>query len=167
MLVILFSVDFILFAHYYLVHYPKTSWRWWHVGYKQLMVQIPDLTAQYDKIFINNTYEPSLIRFLFYTRFPPALFHPQFRTDKPVDNIYPGYNGFSLADKFFFGDFTGEALKQGLPEYISSDSLYLISQRENIPGDWDWRTSGPAGIKIISATADPSGVPLLYLISRY
>ncbi|KKU98375.1 hypothetical protein A2701_03785 [Candidatus Amesbacteria bacterium RIFCSPHIGHO2_01_FULL_47_34] len=167
MLVILFSVDFILFAHYYLVHYPKTSWRWWHVGYKQLMVQIPDLTAQYDKIFINNTYEPSLIRFLFYTRFPPALFHSQFRTDKPVDNIYPGYNGFSLADKFFFGDFTGEALKQGLPEYISSDSLYLISQRENIPGDWDWRTSGPAGIKIISATADPSGVPLLYLISRY
>src|SRR3989344_3587118 len=41
LLLLLFTLHFSQVAHYYLVHYPTVSWRWWHVGYKSAMREIP------------------------------------------------------------------------------------------------------------------------------
>lgn len=159
------ALQFVFVAHYYLVHYPAESWRWWHVGFKSIMRQIPDHSATFSRVFINNTYEPALIRFLFYTRFPPAEFHRQFTGDEPSPNIVSGYDGFALGSKYYFGSFSAE-VKTKLEDYLLPDSLYLVSQRDDIPGDWDWRSSPPAGVRVIGASVDPGNHPLLYLVTR-
>lgn len=155
--------EFIWVSHYYLVNYPKSSWRWWSVGFKAILTDLP---TTYDHVFINNTYEPSLIRFLFYTRYSPAKFHAEFTGDQPQKNLYPQYDGFSLTDKYIFGSFTDQAHNQGLTRYLLPGSLYIISQRDDLPGDWDWRTSPPAGVKVISTSTNAYNQPVLYQVIR-
>lgn len=166
----LFSIIFFIYfswvANYYLFLYPKLSWRWWHVGYKTAYHQLDHLQSSYSRIFINNTYEPSLIRFLFYTRYPPAQFQKQFVIDQPKPNIVPGYTGFSLADRYFFGTFTPLAAKEGLANHLLPNSLYVISQRDDIAGDWDWRLTPPVGVKVLFTSVNPDNQPILYLITK-
>lgn len=156
---LLFAFQFIWTAHYYIVHYPVSSWRWWDVGYKGAMLKLNELSPNYSRVFINNTYEPSLIRFLFWTGYSPEKFHQQFTIDQPQKNIVPNYDGFSLDDKYFFGSFSKSVT-------LLPNSLYLISQRDDVGGDWDWRKSPPDGVKVLYASTNPDGFPILYLITK-
>lgn len=161
----LFSVHFFGVAAYYIYVYPSASWRWWPTGYSQIMSDLRAVSPQYSHVFINNTYEPSLVRFLFWTNYSPQKFHQEFVLDQPHDQIAPGYQGFSLGDKYYFGDFQtkngGEYFNQ-----LASDSVYLISQRDNVPGNWDWSQTPPAGVKVVSTVKTPLGDPLFYLIAK-
>ncbi len=158
----LFVFQFAWVAHYYLIHYSQDSWRWWHVGYKSAMQQLAGQADNYGRVFINNSYEPSLIRFLFWTAYPPAKFHSQFVIDQPQDNIAPNYNGFSLDGKYFFGNFN----KSNWTEFLLPNSLYLISQRDNVAGDWDWRKTPPDNIRVLHASTNAFDSPILYLITK-
>ncbi|OGC97290.1 hypothetical protein A2W16_01020 [Candidatus Amesbacteria bacterium RBG_16_48_31] len=162
LLLLLFTLHFSQVAHYYLVHYPTVSWRWWHVGYKSAMREINRLAPDYPRVFINSTYEPSLIRFLFYSAYPPADFHRQFSLDQPLTEIQPGYSGFPLGEKYFFGTFTAPPAQ----DYLLPDSLYLISQRDDVPGDWDWRTDPPQNIQVLNTVTNPDHLPIFYLVTR-
>ncbi|KKU03488.1 MAG: hypothetical protein UX99_C0005G0018 [Candidatus Amesbacteria bacterium GW2011_GWB1_47_26] len=162
LLVLLFTVYIAWLGHYYVAHYAKSSWRWWHVGFEQAMVQLNKLSPQYSRVFINNTYEPSLIRFLFWTNYSPAKFHRQFTVDQPQDNIVPNYNGFSLDGKYFFGNFN----KSNWTEFLLPNSLYLISQRDNVAGDWDWRRTPPDNIRVLFTSTNAYDQPVLYLITK-
>lgn len=162
----LIIVQFIYIGHYYVVRYPKESWRWWHVGYKKIMTDVYKNQSMYSRVFINNSYEPSLIRYLFYTKYSPKKFHKEFLIDQPTNNIVPGYDGFTLGDNIFFGSFNKESQKVGIQNSLLPESLYVISQRDDVPGDWDWRISPPAGIKVISTTTNPDNIPLFYLITK-
>lgn len=161
-LLVLFSVHLFGIAMYYVYVYPKSSWRWWPTGYSQVMADLKKLSPDYSRVFINNTYEPSLIRFLFWTNYSPADFHNNFTLDQSVDNIVEGFNGFSLGNKYYFGDFNKNV---EFADSLSAGSLYLISQRDNVPGDWDWSQSPPATVKVLSKVTDPYGQPLFYLIT--
>lgn len=159
---LILSVEILFVGHYYLDHYPKDSWRWWHVGYQQMFASLP---SGYSRYFINNTYEPSLIRYLFYTSYSPARFQMLFSGDKPLDSVAPHYNGFTLDGHVFFGTFAADPNKP-FWDTLLPDSVYVVSQRDNVPGNWDWRTSPPAGIKLISTIANPFNEPIFYVIAK-
>lgn len=159
LLLLLITANYVWFAHFYLIHYSKSSWRWWHVGYKSSLQELSQQSDGYSRVFINNTYEPSLIRFLFWTKYPPAKFHRQFTIDQPQKDIVPNYDGFSLDGKYFFGSFS-----KGIS--LLPNSLYLISQRDDVGGDWDWRKSPPENIKVLSTSTNLYDQPIFYLITK-
>ena len=159
---------FVLFTTglYYWVDYPKSSWVWWQYGFKDSLTQAARHSSDYSRVFINNTYEPALIRFLFWSAYPPAKFHSAFRLDQEIPEIMPNYNGFSLGNKFFFGQFSVSAQKEGISRFFLPGALYLISQRDDVGGNWDWRTSPPAGGRVFHTTLTPPSAPLFYLVTR-
>ncbi len=159
------AFQFIDAGNYYIFHYPKITWRWWHVGFKTAIEEIVRLSPDYSQVFINNTYEPSLIRFLFYSSYPPSQFQKNFTLDQPKADISPNYYGFFLDPKYFFGTFTFPPNKS-LPDVIKSENLYLVSQRDDIPGNWDWRTTAPGGVKVLFTSTNPLGDPVFYLITK-
>lgn len=159
-LIILFQ--FVWVSHYYLNHYPGDSWRWWHIGYRDTLTHLVQLDGQYNRIYINNTYEPALIRFLFYTKYDPARFQQKFQGDKPQMGLTPQYDGFILDERYVFGTFSAP-YRGEIDRILVSDSLYMISQREEVPGNWDWELNPPSGVKVLYVYRDPSGNPLFYL----
>ena len=163
--ILLIGGQFIWAYHYYQVHYPVRSWRWWQTGFRQVLSSPALFDPQYSRVFINNTYEPSLIRFLFYSSYSPEKFHRNFTLDQPQAGIVPNYDGFSLDGRFFFGTFTKEAHER-LADFLMPNSLYVLSQRDDLPGNWDWRTSAPPGIKVHAVSTDPYDNPILYLVSK-
>lgn len=163
---IIFLVSFAWVGIYYFTDYPRLSWVWWHVGYKDIMTQLPKLAQGYSHVFINNTYEPSLVRFLFWTKYDPARFQQEFTLDQSINAVAPDYDGFSLGDKYFFGQFSQNAIEAGITNSIKSGDLYLISQREDVAGDWDWRVSPPQEIKVLHTSTNPVNQPLMYLITK-
>jgi len=165
-LLILSLLNFVHVGEYYLVHYPKISWRFWHYGYRQAFTELQKLAPDYSRVYINNTYEPALIRFLFYFRYPPAEFHQEFTVDQPVNNLVPFYNGFSLGSKYVFGSFDGTINKNNLGSYLQPQALYFISQQNEVPAGEDWRTNKPAGIKVLSTITNPYDAPLFYLVTK-
>lgn len=163
LLIGIFSVHIFGIASYYLYVYPKASWRWWPVGYAKIMSDLKTYAPKYSRVYINNTYEPGLTRFLFWTDYSPDEFHRNFVLDQSIDNISPGYNGFKLGDKYYFGDFPKNI---NLTDSLAPDNLYLISQRENVPGNWDWSVTPPASVSVLSTVRNPYGDPLFYLITK-
>lgn len=155
--------NFVYLAHFYLVHYPKLSWRWWQVGYAEAFSNLPQ---NYSKIFINNTYEPSLIRFLFYTKYDPRLFQQQFTLDQSKKNIAHNYDGFTLGEKYIFGTFSENVSKYNLGSFVEPNALYFISARDEIPLGVDWTKDKPAGVKILSEINSPENTHLFYLVTK-
>jgi len=158
----LISIQLVWAGYYYWTYYPRVSQRWWQVGFKDAFVKLSEISPQYSRVFINNTYEPSLIRFLFWTNYPPKQFHRQFIVDQPQDNIVPNYNGFSLDGKYFFGNFN----KSNWTEFLLPNSLYVISQRDNVAGNWDWRVSPPDNIQVLFTSTAWDDSPIFYLVTR-
>ncbi len=148
------------YFHRYYFHYPVESWRWWQVGYKEGMSFIAQNQNNYEKILINNTYEPALIRFLFYTKYDPAKFHQEFGDDKPQKQILPGFDGFSLENKFFFGTKT-----INFDQILDSKTLYLASHRDETSQTQDFRKSPPAGVKVLKTITNPFDEPIFYLLT--
>jgi hypothetical protein len=162
---VVISFQFADTADYYFFRYTKNTWRWWHVGFKSAMTELVRLAPGYQQIFINNTYEPSLIRFLFYASYPPRQFQDNFITDKPRADISPGYYGFFLLPKYLFGTFTPPANKS-LIDVMQPGNLYLVSQRDEVPGDADWRKDPPGGISVLYTSVNPFNQPIFYLVTR-
>ncbi len=161
---IIFCYQFGWYTHYYYVHYPTASWRWWHVGFSKTFTEVSKIQDQYTRVFINNTYEPALIRYLFYSEYDPKRFHQTFSNDQPQTNILKGYDGFTLDNKIFFGTFHDKG--GDIQNKLSPRSLYILSQRDDVGGNWDWRKSPPAGIKVIDTITDPYNDPIFYLIKK-
>ncbi|MDP3888602.1 MAG: glycosyltransferase family 39 protein [bacterium] len=157
---VLLVIQVSFFLHQYLFHYNQESWIWWQVGYKEPMTYIADHGSEYDRIFLNNS-EPSLVRFLFWTKYDPVRFQRLFTGDQGQQNILPGFDGFKL-DKYYFGTLSKEGKLDAL---LDPKTLYLISQKAEVPGDWDWRTSPPAGVKVLMTSTSPTGSPLFYLVT--
>lgn len=157
---IIFNFGFYL--HRYFAEYPQESWRNWQYGYKEAMKMVKDNQGAYDNLVINNSAEPSLIRYLFWTGYDPELFQAVFKGDHSAAGILPGYNGFPLGN-VFFGRFEAGVVWE---EVIQPRVLYLISQKDEIGGSWDWREQPPAGVKIIGTVNDPFNRPIFYLVTH-
>lgn len=102
--VLLVVFDIGKFMNRYFVIWPNESWRLWHLGFKETLNYVRSVDINYRKIYFNNTYEPMLPRFLFYYKYNMADFHRQFNGDVHIKNLEEGFDGFTLGDKYYFGD---------------------------------------------------------------
>lgn len=151
------------YFHRYYVHYPIESWRWWHSGFKEALLEVNRLEPQYNKVVINNSYEPSLIRYLFYSKYDPAKFHKEFKTDQMNADIIPGVKGFDLNDRVSFGYLTEDAKKNGGFESIMKPGmLYMASARDEADGDL--RTYPHKNFEIKKTIVNPKNEPIFYIL---
>lgn len=168
----LFSVLCLLFAgmifylHQYFVHWPKESWRFWHYGYKEAMLAVAEKENDYDQIVFNNTHEPILLRFLFWTKRDPSWFQENFAGDKETEEVFPEFLGFRVSDRYLFGRITGEKRMEFLFNLLDDSILYLAFQEDEVPGDWNWQENPPAQVKVINLVEEPlEAKPYIYLLT--
>ncbi len=162
LLLLIVAIELGLYLHRYWVDYPKEAWRWWHEGYKEALLFMKTQEKDYETIAFNNTYEPSLIRFLFWWEYPPNKFLKEFSGDKSKEGILPGFNGFSLGGRYYFGSMTHEL---GVISFVKPGILYLVSQRDEVPGDWDWEKDPPVQIVVLKTVRNPANEPIFYVVT--
>jgi len=155
---LIFVFELVNFQFYYWTSYKRESWRWWHYGYKEVMLDLVRIRED-KKVLIEATYEPSLIRYLFWTATKPSkVFNLVDKLEADID----GFEGFCLDEKTCFvnfgDDFDSDKLKKGI--------VYLISQERNVGGDWDWSKDPPDGIKVRRKVEDTWNKPLFYLVVK-
>lgn len=163
LILILAILNIGFYFHRYYAHYPQESWRWWHVGFKQALRFAKDNDRNYSQIVFNNTYEPSLIRFLFWFEYPPERFQKQFVSIQKQQTRLSGFNGFSLDDKYYFGSVDPQI---GLIDFIGPGMLYMVSQRDEVAGDWDFRKDTPENLNLLETIVNPLNQPIFYLVTK-
>ncbi|MDD2482717.1 MAG: glycosyltransferase family 39 protein [Candidatus Shapirobacteria bacterium] len=152
--------EFSYFQYYYWNSYKQDSWRWWHYGYKEIMKSVVELENDYEKVLIENTYEPALPRYLFWSKYnPQRVFSLKDQNNEKID----GFEGFCLDNKDCFVNF-GDGIFN--VKNMVNNHLYMISQSLNIGGDWYWNENPPAGVKVLKTVRNPIGEPLFYLITK-
>ncbi len=149
--------------YYYSAHYRYLSANEWGYGYKEIFGQLATVQNKYHEIFVNNTKQPSLIMYSFYTKLPPKDFQKMFHGDKVVDNIYPEFNGFQFGNHIYFG----EAISPYVIDHITKNNgIYLSAQGKEAPGNWNWIKDAPGGTKSLGGVYDVFGNPLFHLVTN-
>jgi len=157
-LIILFF-EFSFYQYYYWNFYRNESWRWWHTGYKEAMQYVAANKNNYSKVVMDNTYEPALIRYLFWSKSDPKMI---FSLEDKMDKKVGSFNGFCLDEKICFVDFQDKFKIDNLSKGV----LYLISQERNVGGDWDWSKNPPEGIEVQKTVRNYDGTPIFYLVTK-
>ncbi len=147
-LILLLTFNFLFFVHRYFIEYPKEAWRAWQFGFKESMQFIKDNEKNYEKIVINNTYEPSFIRFLFWAEYPPDKFHQNFTGDRT--------EGFNFG-KYYFGKLEGPA-----ENALNKNTLFMASARDDITNPEILKNSN---IKLLKQVNSPTDEPIFYLLT--
>jgi len=160
-LVIAFTLFMLLnitkFLHRYFIIWPNISWRFWHSGFKETISYVKDHDSEYSRIYLNNTYEPMLSRFLFWYDYDMALFQEQFEDDKHIEDLVPGFNGFTLGEKYFFGEF-----EKPIEQLLDSDHLIVASAEKDITNPEIFNNPE---IKLLEIFNSPSGIPIFYVFT--
>jgi 4-amino-4-deoxy-L-arabinose transferase-like glycosyltransferase len=154
---ILFIFELFNYQYYYWNNYRSDSWRWWHYGYKESVQYINSQKNNYKYIFIENTYEPALIRYLFWSKTDPRLI---FNIVDKMDYKIEGYDAFCLKDNICFMDYGSLVEKRN----FKKEAIYMISQERNIGGDWDWSKNPPDGVRVLKSVRNPKNQLLFYFI---
>lgn len=168
LIIILFLsiVNISFYFHRYYVEWPKDSWRFWQIGYKESFNYIKSVEGNYSRIYFNNTYEPSLSRFLFWYQYDPKVFQNRFIDDKPQKNIVNGFDGFQIGSKYFFGSLANKDTYQGLDNLLKPGELYFVSAREEAGLGADWRKNPPPTFKVLKTVINPFDQPIFYIVTR-
>lgn len=99
LIIIIYSLSFANFWHYYNIHYPQLSARSWHTGIKETL----EFTSNYSdyQVFYSSKDESFLPFFFFYRHYLPA------QNISPAQNLAdfqsPYFSGKSLDNQNFFG----------------------------------------------------------------
>lgn len=160
--VIATTVNITAYWHRYSAHYKFESARHWQHGYKEIFQKTIPYLDSANRIFINNTYEPSLIKFAFFAKYPPKKFQQNFNTNISQENIINDFDGFRFADKYYFGK---SKKLDNLLGFLQPGDIYLAVQLEEVDGAWDWSKEPPSGLKVLEHSNDVFGNPLFYLVT--
>ncbi len=158
-----YNISKYLFRYY--VEWPRESWRFWQSGFKESMLYLKKHDSETNRIYINNTYEPSLPRFLFWYNYDPGLFQKQFTSYEMKSDIVPGFKGFNIGDKYYFGIVEKIVKDQGFIELLKPGDIYVASARDEI-GTGDWINSPTKDVRILKTVLNPSAQPIFYILSR-
>ncbi len=161
MIFIYMTVNTVYFFSLYTREYRYQSARSWQYGYEQVFSALNSHLSNAPAVYINNSYEPSLLRFALFTKLRPVIFRGLLNSDKVVDNFIDGFDGYKLGDNYYFGrakDFIG--FFPSLPE----GSLFIVVQGQEVPGDWNWSVNPPSGIKTLYTVKDQFNQPQFYLL---
>ena len=151
--------------HEYFVHYPKKSYEYWHYGYQEMISWLKDNQAGYQRVIINNNYEPGLIRYLFWTKKELSWLRNNFQGDQVKEGVLNNFNGFNVGN-VFFGGINQEDKIGWLTENLNENSVYLAFQGDEAPGDWNWQEEPPAGLKILEAFNNPLNELMAYWVTK-
>lgn len=156
-------VSFAFYQHQYWFHYPWSSERWWHAGFKEAVQAIKEVENQYQRIIITTASEPPWIFFLALYSYPPQKWQEQ--NPLPKEEL-KWFGKVSHLDKFYFGTAPlDEEGIYGLAEMLSRDTLYLASAKEFDANYIREPERIPMNLKLIKAIAYPSGEPVFYLFT--
>lgn len=159
LLSIVLCFEFVYFQYYYWNSYKLDSWRWWHTGYKQAIELSSKYYKNFEKVYFENSYEPIYPRFLFWNKTNPnTVFSVD---DNPKENTVKNYTGFCYQKYCFLN--MGSLINSS---EFDKNILYLISQPNNIGGDWDWSKNAPEGVRVLETVRNPIGDPLFYLVTK-
>lgn len=159
---LLIFISFAIYFHRYSSHYRYESASLWGYGFKNILTELIPLTSKYDKVYINNVFQPSLLLFLFYTQYPPKDFQKNFVTDKVDTYQTPAFHGFIFADKYFFGE--SPNIDQ-LKTLLTDKDLYLAVQGREGQGDWDWSKDPLENTKVLATQKNILNQPLFYILA--
>ncbi len=81
---------------------------------------------------------------------------------QPIQDL-PGYDGFNFDGKYYFGEI--DTANTDIQKFITSENIYLVSQRDEVGGDWNWALTPPENIKVLKTIKDPTGSPLFYIVT--
>lgn len=159
---LLFELSFYL--HEMVVHYPKEQSRYWQYGYKEAVSLYKENKGLCDKLYVNNTHDPFLIRYLFWTQTDPAWFRQNFNGDKENQVVQNIFLSFKLGNSYF-GRIVVPDNFQAMKDLLSDGkSCYLAFQGDEVPGDFDLRKNPQSGLKVLGVVEDPWGKPYIYLL---
>lgn len=157
--ILILIFEFSRFQYYYWNFYRNESYRWWHTGYKESMQYISQNKDKYQKVIMDNTYEPTLIRFLFWNKIDSSLV---FNLADNQDINVEGFEGYCLENKYCFVNFASKFKSENLKK----ENLYLVSQERNVGGDWNWGVNPPEGIKVLKTINNYNNQPIFYLVTK-
>ena len=159
---IILGFNLFSYWHRYSNHYRYLSFRNWQYGYENVLKNLPNI-SEGNKLFINNTYEPSLMKYLFYARISPSYFQKVFQNDQTIDNVYKDVSGYKFGDNVYF---VSPSSKFDFSKLLDKGDVYVAAQGKEIPGDWDWSKTAPSGFSVISVSHDPYGNPLFTVLRK-
>ena len=162
-LVVLLSLNFIAYWYQYSANYRYDSATYWQYGYEPLFNILEPYINGNRRIFINNTANPALYRYAFYTGLPPKEFLKLFKEDVSTPDIVKGFDGFRFGDSLYFG----KAQKMELiPKILNSGDIYVAAQKEEVPFYEDWSTRPTDGVVTLGTVKDFRGNPLFYILQK-
>ena len=138
--ILMLLFEFSRFQYYYWNFYRNQSWRWWHTGYKESMQYISENKDKYEKVVMDNSYEPALIRFLFWNKID----------SEKVFELDDSRDYFCINSRFCF---SRNLKKEGLGKGI----LYLISEERSGGKDWG---------EVLKTVYNYQNSPIFYLVSE-
>lgn len=142
--------NFSYYLHFYCFHYPQVSEKEWHYGLKQAIEEVVKIEGQYPRVYFSSTFEPPLIFYLFWSRYPPALFNAGLLEE--VEDS--GFKGKVLAKKYYFGQ-----IKNFQPS--AGKSLLVVTRNEL---GHDLEKEDIFRSKIIKKIFSLNGEPRFYLL---
>ncbi|HUV71847.1 MAG TPA: glycosyltransferase family 39 protein [Clostridia bacterium] len=125
----------------------------WSYGYKQLVEYVSPLKDKYEKIVIDTSYQGPYLFFLFYEKYPPALYQPQAQLVKKDEFSLgegKGYDNYEFRDIYWPVDRGAKhTLFAGSPERLP---LQDIDSRE---------------ARILKTIYFPDGKEAFYVVETY
>ena len=153
-------------SHEYDVHYGKEQSRFWGVGYKEALTWLAKYEDEYPRVVLNNEHDPILLRYLFWTQKDPCWLWQNYTGDARKENLLPGFAGFRVGS-VYLGGIASENKGEWLQQNLDEKTVFLAFQRDEIPGDWNWEESPPAGIKVLKLVKETfSNEPYIYLLTK-
>jgi 4-amino-4-deoxy-L-arabinose transferase-like glycosyltransferase len=167
-LAVVFLLNFSFYLHQYFVHWSKESWRYWAYNYKEAILAVKEREKDYETVLINNSYEPSIIWFLFWMEYDPRELLKADIQNRFEENIFPGANGFRLGKYFFIKPADEEWKYNGLQQVFKTHQqvLCLASARDDTAGDKDLREVPLEGTKLLKTITSPYNQPIFYLLTK-
>jgi 4-amino-4-deoxy-L-arabinose transferase-like glycosyltransferase len=150
------------YSHELFAHYPKDQFRYWHYGYKETTLALKESGCA--RVYINNSHDPFLLRYLFWMKIEPAWFQKNFAGDQQAEKIGHYFRGFSLGENYF-GRIEAEDKLTAIREILKEEGTCVIAfQKDEIPGDWNLEESPFDGIEVLKLVKNPLSEPYIYLL---
>jgi hypothetical protein len=155
--------SFVNYLHYFFVHYPWDSERWWQAGYQEVITSAVMESKNYDQIIISSADEPSLKFFLAWSEYPPSEFQ-KYGQSQTV-NIQ-GFGSMVKEGKFLFPAVGKSVDLYSFGSILPKNTLYVASSKEVLFDLGKDPTRTPKDITVIKIIRYLSGEPAFYLLTK-
>jgi hypothetical protein len=155
--------SFFNYVHYFFVHYPWDSEKFWQAGYQEAITLAVSESKKYNEVIISSADEPSLKYFLAWSEYPPS----EFQKDGVSHTVsLPGFGSMIEEGKFLFPPVGNSVNLYDLGNVLPENTLYLAPFKE-LPSDLATNPARlPSNIQLIKIIYYPSGDPAFFLLTK-